>query len=108
MIMKKIALLFAVLGLAACKSGAPVETEYVDTYSEYTDVVECANDGVSDVAFSMPRGNDLRLETDHHVIQIDGAPNTKYTYYVWTGGRTYDQEPDLIVDDGVAAVLVEE
>lgn len=106
--MKKIAFVLGLTVLCACQTREPASTEYVDEYEFDAAVGESRTSGVSDVAYSSPNGNDLRLETDHHVIQINGAPNSKYTYYVWTGGRTYDQEPDLIVEDGVSAVLVEE
>lgn len=106
--MKKIILCLCVFALAACRRNAPVDVRYVDEYDSQMPIIESRTTGVSDVAYSSPNGNDLRLETDHHVIQINAAPNSKYTYYVWTGGRTYDQDPDLIVEDGVSAVLVDE
>ncbi len=55
----------------------------------------------------MPNGNDLVLETKKRVLHIEAQPNKKYDYYVWTGDKSYEQDPDLIVQDGVAAVLAE-
>lgn len=107
--MKKITLIFCMTALCACQNGnPPASVGYVDEYDYEVPMIESCTSGVSDVEYSSPNGNDLRLETDHHVIQISGAPNSKYTYYVWTGGRTYEQDPNLIVEDGVSAVLVEE
>lgn len=92
-------LLIATIAIAGCRSNnAPVE--------EYTDCVNCGD--VNMVEYSMPNGNDLKLETAHHVIKIDAQPGKQYDYYVWTGEKTYADEPDIVVQDGVAAVLVEE
>ena len=97
-------LLFAALAFAGCWSdGTPVDN---GDYVEYADCVNCG--GVNRVEYSMSNGNDLKLETAHHVIKIDGKPGKSYDYYVWTGEKTYDDLPDIIVQDGSAAVLVEE
>ncbi len=111
--MKKIFILLCVGSLCGCRGGANVAPVYYDEYDfmEYDDAsprAQCATGNCSDVAVSAPSGNDLRLETNHHVIQIDGVPGTRYTYYVWTGGKPTSDDPDVIVDDGVAAILVEE
>ena len=92
-------LLVAALAFAGCRSGGvPAD-----------DVVDCINCGdVNMVQYSMPNGNDLKLETAHHVIQIDAQPGKTYNYYVWTGEKTYDDDPDIVVQDGTAAVLVGE
>ena len=91
-------LLIAAFAFAGCRSGnAPVE---------YADCIDC--DGINRVEYSMPNGNDLKLETAHHVIEIEAQPNKAYNYYVWTGDKSYDEDPDLIVEEGVASVLVEE
>jgi len=97
-------LLIAAAAFAGCRSNdAPVDSgEYV----EYADCVGCG--GVNRVEYSMPNGNDLKLETAHHVIKVDAQPGKQYDYYVWTGNKTYDDAPDIIVQDGSAAVLVEE
>lgn len=93
-------LLIAAVAVAGCRSGVLVDN------GEYADCINCAADNM--VEYSMPNGNDLKLETAHHVIKIDGQPGKQYDYYVWTGDKTYDDAPDIIVQDGVAAVLVEE
>ena len=97
-------LLIAAIAVAGCRSnGTPVnDTEYV----EPVDCIDCG--GVNMVQYSMPNGNDLKLETAHHVIQIDGKPGKQYDYYVWTGEKKYSDSPDIVVQDGVASVLVEE
>ena len=63
---------------------------------------------VKEIKFSTPAGNDLRLETDEYVLKIEGAPNKQYDYYVWTGEKQYTDDPDLIIQNGTAAVLVKE
>jgi len=97
-------LLVAALAVAGCWSNnAPVED--VDN----VEIVDCVNcDGVNVVQYSMPNGNDLKLETAHHVIEIEAQPGKQYDYYVWTGEKSYEDDPDLVVQDGVAAVLVNE
>lgn len=97
-------LMVAALAVAGCWSkNAPVDA--VDN-AEYVDCVDC--DGAHMVQYSMPNGNDLKLETAHHVIEVQGQPGKKYDYYVWTGKREYSDDPDLIVQDGVAAIRIEE
>lgn len=124
-------LLFGVLAVAGCQRDEPryIYSDYDDQYdAEYfaylervgcaapgIDVAECvrranpivANDTVKEIKFSMPHGNDLRLETAEYVLQIDAVPGKKYDYYVWTGDKSYADDPDLIVQDGDAAVLIE-
>ena len=53
----------------------------------------------------MPNGNDLKLETDRHVVHVTADPNTNYAYYVWTGDKSYDDDPDIMVENGEAYVL---
>ena len=92
-------LILATLSVAGCWSdNAPV--------TEFVDCINCG--GVNMVEYSMPNGNDLKLETAHHVIQIDGLPGKQYDYYVWTGDKDYSDDPDIIINDGTAAVLVSE
>lgn len=96
--------------LVGCRS-AETGTEYV----EYADDVEyqtimmpdtnSGNATVSEIKYSVPRDGDLTLETRHHVIQIQGDPNTAYEYRVWAGNKDYNDDPDLIVDDGDIMVL---
>lgn len=94
-------LMIATLAFAGCRSNdAPVNN------IEYDDCINCA--GVQMVKYSMPNGNDLKLETDHHVIEIEAVPGKSYDYYVWTGEKTYDDDPDLVIQDGNASVLVAE
>lgn len=94
-------LLMATIAIAGCRSNnAPVAEQPV------VDCIDCG--GVNMVQYSMPNGNDLKLETAHHVIQIDAQPGKQYDYYVWTGEKTYADDPDIIVQEGNAAVLIEE
>ena len=100
--MKKIALFFMVALLAGCQS-APV-----GTYDEYVNDIDCIGNNCEIIQYSMPNGNDLVLETARHTIQISAQPNVKYGYYVWAGDKQTTEEPDLIVEDGTAMVLIEE
>ena len=96
-------LLIAAAAFAGCRAGnAPVD----DAEYGNTDCVHC--DGANVVQYSMPNGNDLKLETAHHVIEITAQPGKSYDYYVWTGEKNYDDDPDLVIQDGVASVLVSE
>jgi len=94
-------LLIAVLAVAGCRSdNAPADAV------EYDDCINCA--GVQMVKYSMPNGNDLKLETARQVIEIEAQPGQSYDYYVWVGKKSYDDDPDLVVQDGAASVLVSE
>ncbi|MBR2285900.1 MAG: hypothetical protein IJ866_00335 [Alphaproteobacteria bacterium] len=94
-------LLIAAVAFAGCRSDdAPVDN------GDYVDCIDCGT--VNMVEYSMPHGNDLKLETAHHVIQIDAVPGKTYDYYVWTGNKDYADDPDIIVNEGTAAVLVSE
>ena len=94
-------LFVATITIAGCgANNAPVETD------EFVDCINCGN--VNMVEYSMPNGNDLKLETDHHIVQIDGKPGKKYDYYVWVGDKTYADDPDIVVQDGNAAVLIQQ
>ncbi len=101
------ALLIVSCALIACRSetNAPADIEYVE-YDEYAACENCVPG--QKIRYSMPNGNDLVLETPRRVIQFDAEPGKSYDYYVWTGDKSYDDDPDMIVHDGVAAVLVEE
>lgn len=98
--MKRIFYAFCVLGLTGCISGAPE--------NEYDNNPVLCDGNCSGVEFSMPNGNDLKLETAHHVVHVTAEPNTQYAYYVWTGDKTYDEDPDIIVENGDAYVLTNE
>lgn len=98
------------MALSACTRKSDT---YTQDYMTDTTFVECAEavalaPAQSAVRYSVPNNSDLFLETAHHVIQIEGAQNQSYKYYVWAGGKDYADDPDLIVEDGAAAVLVEE
>lgn len=94
-------LLVAVLAIAGCRSGG----NSMNTVG-FEDNAECGD--VRVVEYSMPNGNDLQLETANHVIKIEAQPGKLYDYYVWTGEKTYADDPDLIIQEGTAAVLVAE
>lgn len=106
---KKIVILSVLcVALGAC-SGArepspmPVQQYAVD--EEYTPMVDAST---SVLKYSMPAGNDLVLETPRHIIHIDAQPGVSYGYYVWTGDKKYSDDPDLVVEDGTAYILVED
>ena len=98
--MKKLILFLFVASLAACQSATQVE--------EYNDETTCVGENCAIINYSMPNGNDLVLETAHHKIEIAAQPHVKYGYYVWAGDKDTSDEPDLVVEDGTAMVLVEE
>lgn len=98
--MKRCVFAILLLGLTGCMSGAPKGG--FDGVS-----AECAGD-CSAVNFSMPNDNDLKLETDRHVIHVTSNPNTQYMYYVWTGDKTYDDDPDIIIEPDAAYVITNE
>lgn len=102
--MKKLILPLMVVcaGLAACTTGSDTATDYQPA------TPDCVGANCSIVKYSSPNGNDLVLETDRHIIQIEAQSNTPYSYYVWTGDKSEQQDPDLIVQDGEAMILVEE
>ena len=94
-------LIVAALAFAGCRSNDAPVTD--------AEPVECINCGdVQMVKYSTPNGNDLKLETTRHVVQIDGQPGKQYDYYIWMGEKSYDDAPDLIISDGQTSVLVEE
>ena len=94
-------LLIAALAFAGCRSdNAPVDG------AEFMDCINCGD--VNMVEYSMPNGNDLKLETAHHVIKVDAQPGRSYNYYVWTGDKTYADDPDIVIEEGTAAVLIKE
>ena len=100
--MKKLSLFLMVALLAACQSAPNAEID------EYVDDSVCVGENCEIVKYSMPNCNDLVLETSKHIIQIDAQPNVKYGYYVWAGDKETTTDPDLIIEDGNAMVLVEE
>ncbi len=104
--------LFILAGvLAACQNGGQemVDCSNCTQCNESAQIAPCANCIAGGrVQYSMPNGNDLVLETSKRVLHIEAQPNKKYDYYVWTGDKSYEEDPDLIVQEGVAAVLVTE
>lgn len=111
--MKKIISLTFILALVGCAQApevypvnAPVCPE--GQVCEIENIIACKTPDCSDVLFDTPNGNDLLLETDNHIIHINAEPNKSYIYYVWVGDKDMTADPDLIVEDGIAAVLVEE
>ena len=117
-------LLLAVLAVAGCRQGYRYD-DGIQYVSGDEPVVEqyCGNPGCSRCAasgavancgagqqvirYSTPNGNDLRVETSKHVLQIDGQPDKKYDYYIWAGDKTYADDPDVVID-GVSSVMVEQ
>ncbi len=99
-IMKRYIFAILLLGLTGCTSGAP-EIEYVDNN------VPCSGN-CSAVGFSAPNGNDLRLETSHHIVHVTAQPDVPYAYYVWTGDKSYADEPDIVIKNGDTYVLTSE
>ena len=97
-----IALSGIVLALAGCQSTQNQE------YTESSIIPECAGANCAVVHYASPNGNDLVLETDHHIIQVSAQTDVPYKYYVWAGDKTTADEPDMIVQDGQTMILVEE
>ena len=102
--MKQIYLPFMVmmLALAGCRSSSD------EVIVDQPVAGDCIGSQCQIVRYSAPNGNDLVLETDKHVIQIQAQSGTPYSYYVWTDGKDTSADPDLIVEQGSAMVLVEE
>ena len=101
--MKRYLYLFLTLCVAGCASnGVPpaVESDIVDMQPICTE--NCG------VAVTMPNGNDLMLETPNSIIHVTATPGVPYEYRVWTGDKTYDDAPDVVVSDGDAYVLENE
>ena len=98
--MKRSIVAILLLGLTGCMSGTP-DQEYMDAS------IECAGD-CSAVNFSMPNKNDLKLETDRHIVHVTSVPDTGYAYYVWTGEKSYSDDPDIVIENGTAYVLTQE
>lgn len=121
-------LLFGTVAIAACQQNTPrYVNDDVITYEQFLGYVpdpatlcQSGRDGtqcVSPRAGAMPAqnavkvapdGGNLYMETDKYVIEIQGNPTKKYNYYIWTGNATYDDAPDVIVNDGVPSVLVQQ
>lgn len=101
--MKRIILLPIVMGamlnLAACQMASE------QVVVEQESATECIGADCSIIRYATPNGNDLMLETANHVIQITANPGTPYTYYVWAGNKTTNDDPDMIVDQGEVMVL---
>ena len=91
------------LALAGCQSAS--DEMYYDNMGM---VNACDGSDCAVVQYSTPNGNDLVLEPAKHVVQIQAQPNVPYSYYVWTGGKSMDSDPDMIVQDGETMILVEE
>jgi hypothetical protein len=111
-------LLLAVLTVAGCHPGYRYNDgiEYVSDdvvgaecpeYVVVNGVATCAAD-TQVVEYSTPKRNDLKLETAHHVIQMDGLPDKSYDYYIWAGDKTYADKPDIVVQDGEVSVVVKQ
>lgn len=94
-------LLIAAFAFAGCRSG---NTPVAD--AENNGCLNC--DSEQTIKYSMPNGNDLMLETGHYILRVEAQPGKQYDYYVWTGEKTYDDDPDMIVQDGVTAILTVE
>lgn len=105
--MKKIILPLLVLcvGLAGCRSAS---NDFTVASSDTEFESDCIGSDCAIIHFSSPNGNDLVLETAHHIIQIDAQPGVAYSYHVWAGDKSMSDDADLIVSDGQAMVLTDE
>lgn len=94
--------LLAICITGCTSNGVPpaVETNIVETQPICTE--NCG------VVVTMPNGNDLMLETSRSVIHVTAESGVSYEYRVWTGDKTYDDDPDVVVSDGNAYVLESE
>lgn len=100
-------IIFALMGvmviLAGCRSSS---NEVIVEQENSADV--CAGPNCAIMRYASPNGNDLVVETAKHIIQIQAPADVPYTYQVWAGDKSVTDDPDLIVQDGTAMVLVEE
>jgi ABC-type uncharacterized transport system auxiliary subunit len=102
-------IIFALSGIALVLAGCQsTPTEVYEEYPEPEYVSECAGSDCAIVRYASPNGNDLVLETDHHVIQVSAQTNVPYKYYVWAGNKTTADDPDMIIQDGQTMILAEE
>jgi hypothetical protein len=99
---KIVPLMVIMAALAGCRSANDGVSAPAD------ELYRCVGPECSIIRMDTPNGNDLTLETKKHVIEIQADPKTQYSYYVWTNGKPTTAEPDLIVEDGKAMMLVEE
>ena len=88
--------------LAGCQSSS--DEVIIEQPNSITD---CVGANCAVVRYSAPNGNDLVLETNKHIIEIQAQSGTPYSYYVWAGNKTTADDPDLILEDGTAMVLVD-
>ena len=94
------------LGLVGCRTASD---EYTVETVDVNATSECIDTDCSIIHFASPNGNDLVLETAHHVIQIDAQPGVPYSYHVWAGDKDMtSDDADLIIHDGQAMVLINE
>lgn len=110
--MKKLNLLFLVaLSVAGCHRASD---EFVadSMYYETDTVVEYATPSRPTVPAATCIGanleRDLVVETDKHVIQMVGQPDTKYEYRVWIGDTDESTDPDVIVNRGTVMVRTDD
>ena len=104
-VMKKI--FFPMLGLMLVLAGCQSASQE-GVLPESSVANECVGANCAIVRYASPNGNDLVLETDRHIIEIQAPANVPYTYRVWAGEKSTTADPDLVVHDGQAMVLVEE
>ena len=96
-----LSLMILMLALAGCRSTSDdVITNEIQP--------DCVDANCEIIRYDTPNGNDLVLETAHHIIQIDAAPNVAYQYNVWAGDKEMTDNADLIIRDGQAMILVNE
>ena len=60
------------------------------------------------IKYSTPNGNDLKVETSHHILKVEGVPNKSYDYYIWAGDKTYADEPDVVIQDAGPSLTVKD
>lgn len=107
--MKKLFLFFLVaITVAACHRASD-EIVVDNAYYESDTVVEYVDSNVpvaARVGANLDR--DLVVETDNHIIQMVGKPDTKYEYRVWIGNTDVNADPDVIVNRGTVMVRTDD
>ena len=69
---------------------------------------ECIDSECQIIDVYSPAGNDLVVETPHHIVHVTATPDVRYEYRVWAGGAGMTTAPDVIVHDGDVMILTDD
>ena len=101
--------LLPIMGMMLALAGCQTASDEVITETDMVQISDgCITGDCSVIRYDTPNGNDLVLETAHHIIEIQSQSNIPYSYRVWSGGKSMESDPDMIIQDGETMILVEE